>query len=257
MTRDPQLTTVESWERLWARPGRTGVGRRVRERLRLTTTWHRLLERLLDSARCDGSARVLELGCAPGTMLATLHRLRPDLTYAGIDNAPQGLAAASELLAAAGVDASLLLGDIRDAVVPPVDLVMSFGLVEHFAEPADAMRCHRRFLVPGGVVAVTVPNYAHPAVVPLLRRFTPATLETHNLAVMSPPALGSALTAAGFTRVRTGASGTAMLPCSRVRPGVAGAGYRQAARAWNAAASLLPERVPWAATIWATGVNAE
>jgi SAM-dependent methyltransferase len=255
MTRGSQLTEVESWEQLWARTGRSSLADRVRRRLRLTTIWHRRLEYLLDSARGGGPARVLELGCAPGTMLQTLHRLRPHHHYAGIDNAPNGLDRARDLLAAAGIDASLHLGDIRDADVPPVDLVMSFGLVEHFTDPADALRCHRRFLVPGGVAAVTVPNYAHPAAVRVVRRFSPATLETHNLAVMSPDALASALTAAGFSDVRAGESGTAVLPCSRVRPGIAGACYRQAARVWNVGASLLPERIPWAGTIWAIGVN--
>jgi SAM-dependent methyltransferase len=257
MTPEPQLTTIKYWERLWAGTDRTASGGRLRRRLRLTTTWYRLLERLLDSARCDGPARVLELGCAPGTMLRTLHRLRPDHSYAGIDNAPDSLIAARDLLAAAGIDAPLHLGDIRDTHLPPVDLVMSFGLIEHFVDPAEAMRYHRRFLQPGGVAAVTVPNYAHPAVVPVLRRFSPATLDTHNLAVMSPAALGSALTAAGFTDVRTGESGTALLPCSRVRPDFGGTCYRQVARVWNVGTSVLPEGVPWAATIWATGVNPE
>lgn len=251
--RQQELTTVDSWERLWNHqapdPANSGTDRRFRT----ARSWHRLLAELLDSTGRAGVAQVLELGCAPGRMLLDLHRLRPQHHYHGLDYAPAGLDRARALLAAAGVPATLHLGDIRDAVVAPADLVLSFGLVEHFADPAEAIGYHRRFLAPGGTAAVTVPNYAHPLVVAILRRFSPETLATHNLTAMSPDRLREAFRRAGFTDVHAGECGGALLPNSRPRPGPLGRAYRLGSQGWNAAARLGPQGFPWSSVIWARG----
>lgn len=258
MTRSTELTSTESWDQLWTQPRPSRMTNQVKQRLRGTRTWHQLLADLLDSTgrRPGGPVDVLELGCAPGSMLMLLHQIRPTHTYHGIDYAPEGLRNARALLAASGIPATLHLGDVRTAEVPPVDLVVSFGLVEHFEEPAEIVGHHRRFLRPGGVAAVTVPNYAHPALVALLRRFSPETLATHNLRVMSEESLRAAFTTAGLVDIRTGASGGPIMPNSRVRRDLSGSSYRLAARTWNVCSDLLlPEGWPWSANIWATGVR--
>jgi len=244
-----ELTTAGSWDRLWAgsRHRRTGL----RSRLRTRKAWVGLLQNLLDVP--SGAADVLELGCAPGTMIEQLHALRPDHRYRGIDISEDGLKIARQSLADKGISADLDYGDIRDAEVPLADLVVSFGLAEHFTDPAEAMRYHRRFVKPGGHVAVTVPNYSHRVVVQAMRWFSPETLATHNLGIMSQTALSQALTDAGFSDVETGECGGPMLPNSRPRPGLAGRVYRQAARAWNVGSTLLPEGRPWSTALWATG----
>lgn len=196
---------------------------------------------------------MLELGCAPGAMIEQLHSICPSHRYRGIDIAEDALVDTRERLQSQGIHADLAVGDIRDAVVPPADLVVSFGLAEHFADPSDALRYHLRFVKPGGHVALTVPNYAHPVVVRAMRWFSPETLATHNLAIMSPSALSRALTDAGFVLVRVGESGGALLPNSRPRPGPIGKAYRFAARAWNVITTALPEGRPWSSSIWAIG----
>ncbi len=248
VTRD-ELTTADSWDRLWGSERSRQAG--VRSRLRQQTAWLNLLRRLLDTP--TGSADVLELGCAPGAMIEQLHILRPDHRYRDIDIAADGLKIARRRLSVQGIDADLQLGDIRNAEVPPADLVMSFGLAEHFANPVDALRYHRRFVKPGGHVAVTVPNYAHPVVVWAMRWFSPDTLATHNLSIMSVPALHQAMTDAGFMDVQVGESGGPTLPASRPRPGPVGKAYRLAARAWNVGSTLLPEGLPWSTSLWAVG----
>lgn len=254
MARREELTTVDSWERLWVRR-RSAALVRVKRRLGGTKAWHQLLTTFLDGVAGGRPVDVLELGCAPGSMLLELHRLRPDNSYRGVDLAPQGLAAARAALRSAGVAAKLHHGDVRDVVLDPADLVVSFGLVEHFADPAEIVRHHARLARPGGTVAVTVPNYGHPAVVALLRRFCPETLATHNTDVMSVESLRAAFTAAGLGRVRAGQAGGPVLPNSRVRGGAAGASYRLLSRGWNLCAYRLPSGRPWPAVLWATGVN--
>jgi trans-aconitate methyltransferase len=221
----------------------------------VTRTWHQLLEDLLESTGADHPIKVLELGCAPGSMLVKLHGLRPANSYFGMDSAPRGLAAARQLLAATGVDAQLHLGDLREVRLSPVDLVVSFGLIEHFEDPTEIMSHHRQFLSPGGVAAVTVPNYSHPVVVALMKRFAPETLATHNLRIMSQRSLHRAFTDAGFSDVRVGESGGSLLPNSRVRRDFPGISYSLAARSWNLSTNFLPDRWPWPAVIWGTGVH--
>lgn len=249
MRRD-ELTTAASWDRLWRAPQARAAG--ARSRLRTQEPWLRLLGHLLDAS--PPGSHVLELGCAPGAMIEQLHALRPDRVYRGIDIAEEGLAAARARLGAQGIDAELTLGDIRDADVEPADLVISFGLAEHFTDPTEAVRHHVRFVKPGGRVAVTVPNYAHPVVVRAMRWFTPETLATHNLDIMSRPALTAAMTGAGLVDVVTGESGGPTLPNSRPRPGVAGTAYKLAARGWNLTTStVLPERTLWSSSVWGLG----
>lgn len=248
------LTTVETWDTLWTAPSNRLINR-CKSHLRHAKTWRRLLARFLDAPGVAGPIDVLELGCAPGQMLLQLHQLRPANHYHGIDMAPDGLALAHERLRAAGVPAGLHLGDIRHARVPPADLVVSFGLVEHFTDTVEIIRHHRRFLRPGGVAAVSVPNYAHPLVVSLLTRFSQTTLDTHYLGVMSSRALHAAFAEAGFTEIRTGSTGSPLIPSSSVRPGLAGSSYRFAARGWNLCASLGLDSWPWPSHIWAMGVS--
>lgn len=250
MTGD-ELTTADSWDQLWAgtRSRRTGL----RSKLRTQAAWVRLLRRLLDIP--GKGADVLELGCAPGAMIEQLHSLRPDHHYRGIDIAEGGLEIARRLLAAQGIESDLRLGDIRTAVIPPADLVVSFGLAEHFSDPAAVLRHHKRFVKPGGHVAITVPNYAHPVVVRAMQLFSPETLATHNLSIMSLPALREALTEAGFVDVQVGESGGPTLPNSRPRKGPAGTVYRFVARGWNVGSTLLPEGWLWSSALWAVGRN--
>jgi SAM-dependent methyltransferase len=254
MQKKDGLTTAESWDQIWSVDDGHGSPR-LRTRLAPGRAWCRLLESLLDAPKTNGSLDVLELGCAPGAMIMQLHALRPQYRYRGLDTSAAGLRIARSRLREAGIAAELHEGDMRDADLPGADLVVSFGLAEHFADPAEAMRYHRRFVKPGGMVAVTVPNYANPLVVRLLRKFSPETLATHNLAIMSVENIREALRGAGFVDVVSGKSGYALLPNSRPRPGPAGSAYRFVTRAWNLASGALPEGVPWTSSVWATGVN--
>jgi SAM-dependent methyltransferase len=243
-----ELTTAQSWDEIWSRDSSPAP----QSRTRLARSWQRVLAQLLSHA--SPGAGVLELGCAPGTMLADMHRIRPDVGYRGVDYAPSGLLRCQRLLRDAGIDAELELGDITaELPLAPADLVVSFGLIEHFDDPTEAIGYHRNLCRPGGTVGVTVPNYSHPLVVGLLRRYSPETLATHNLAAMSTDRLAQAMEGAGLVNVECAASGGPILPNGRASATVGGRVYRHAARAWNLASGVLPSAWPWPAVIWATG----
>ncbi len=246
------LTTANYWDRTWT----TQLPRSVRllERLRKATRWKfdRLLGRLVDAVG-KPEADILELGCAPGTILECIHRLRPGHRLHGIDFSADGCRMAGERLAAAGVAATLHQGDVR-TLAPPrhYDLVLSCGLIEHFTDPVEILRCHTRFAAPGGLVAVTVPNFAAPVVRFFLRRFHPEVFVTHNLAIMSPPALAEALRAAGLGQVAVGRDGGSQLVSDVGHAGLTGRLYRRAAQAWNTLVVPLPGGL-WQAYLWGLG----
>lgn len=245
-----ELTTATSWDHIWE----GGTRRRfsgLHSKLPSQVAWVNLLRRILDVP--GRNSAVLELGCAPGTMIGQMHELRPDHEYGGIDISRSGLDIARARLTAKGIQADLLYGDMRDAVVALADLVVSFGLIEHFASPTQAMQDHLRFVKPGGYVAVTVPNYSHPVVVRAMKWFSPETLATHNLEVMSTLALRKALSEAGFVGIKVGECGGPTLPNSRPRPDLLGKAYRLASQGWNVGTAAFPEKWPWSACLWAVG----
>ena len=60
-----------------------------------------------------------------------------------------------------GVAATIHFGDFRDVELSrQFDMVMSFGLIEHFDYPVLIVKDYARLCAPGGRVALTVPNFA-------------------------------------------------------------------------------------------------
>ena len=81
------------------------------------------------------------------------------------------------------------------------DLVCSFGLIEHFTNLEQVLRCHLKFMKPGGLLFVTLPNFC--GVNGLLQKiFDPANLAIHNLAVMDLVLLRNALSALGMLDIQ-------------------------------------------------------
>jgi SAM-dependent methyltransferase len=211
-----------------------------------------MLSRLVAAVGPD-PADIVELGCAPGIVLERLHRLHPQHRLHGIDFAPDGCRLARERFRAAGFPVTLHEGDLRSIELPRrYDLVLSCGLIEHFADPVEILRCHLRFAVPGGLVAVTVPNFATPVVRFFLQRFHPEALDTHNLAIMSETALMAALQAAGLHQVVVGSTGGPQVVTDISRRGLLGRTYCGAGQLWNFLAALLPVGF-WQSHLWGLG----
>jgi SAM-dependent methyltransferase len=209
-----------------------------------------LVGRLVDLGGTS-SADILEVGCAPGRFLSMIGKSRPQHRLAGVDLATDAVARMRE----AGCQAELFEGDVRTVELPrKFDVVLSFGLLEHFDDPVEIVRAHARHAKAGGHVAVTVPNYAAPPVRALLQRFSPRTIETHNLELMHPDRLASTLLRAGLTDVDAGAASGPVLPSTLADRNLSGQLYRVASRVWNVGTSFVPfaERL-WQAHLWAHG----
>jgi len=118
--------------------------------------YHQLFERVLGPA---AGRSLLEVGCARSAWLPYFARRGYDIT--GLDYSERGLALTRRQLDDAGVDGQLVLADF---FAPPVelrgrfDVLVSFGVVEHFEHTAECLSALAAFLRPGGLAITFIPN---------------------------------------------------------------------------------------------------
>lgn len=108
----------------------------------------------------EQSFELLEVGCAQSRWLphfATEHGAR----VCGLDYSEIGCEVERTILREAGIDGEILCGDLfepPDALTNRFDVVVSFGLVEHFDDTASVIRALREYARPGGLLVTVVPN---------------------------------------------------------------------------------------------------
>jgi 2-polyprenyl-3-methyl-5-hydroxy-6-metoxy-1,4-benzoquinol methylase len=176
MSLSDKKTTRAHWENVWRRDPRTAL-------LSWLDVGSRNLQRLLRRHVRPGM-RYLEIGCAPGRLLAWVAvKLQADVS--GLDYSPTGCKAARETLLRLGVAADLRCEDVFENSFNrgSFDVVASFGLIEHFDDPMPVVQRHIELLRSGGVALVVVPNYRG-LYGRLQGRFDPKNLEIHNLDIM-------------------------------------------------------------------------
>lgn len=164
------------------------------------------ITRLLSRHVRPGS-RYLEVGCAPGKLLAWVARiLRAEV--AGIDYSDAGILQCQRLFAALNLDVPLYQQDFFNHALPPesFDVVASFGFIEHFDDPVPAVERHLQLVKPGGLALITVPNYG--GIYGKLQGWCdPQNLALHNVGIMSVVALRKLVDPTRFASVRTYAFG--------------------------------------------------
>lgn len=109
-------------------------------------------------------ARVLDLGCATGRLLARL-AARPGFELAGADLSGVSLASAGRKLGALGRSAELKQCDIEQPLPwddASFDAVVSCGVLHHLPQPVRAFECALRVLRPGGTFIVADPLFPAP-----------------------------------------------------------------------------------------------
>ncbi len=135
-------------------------------------------------------ARMLDVGCGTGTVLAAIADECPGVSLAGLDLHPAAVAHARHRLERGGA-VDLVVGD---ALRPPFgavfDAVGMFDVLEHLPDDVAALRAQRAMVRPGGSLILTVP--ADPA---LWSYFDEAARHTRRY---TGETLAAALAAAGF-----------------------------------------------------------
>jgi cyclopropane fatty-acyl-phospholipid synthase-like methyltransferase len=104
--------------------------------------------------------KLLEVGCARSAWLPYFAR-EFGFTVCGIDYSDIGCQQARHVLACAGVQGEIVKANLFDP--PPhllhsQDVVISFGLVEHFLDTAGCLKSLGRLLAPSGLLITIVPN---------------------------------------------------------------------------------------------------
>ena len=165
--------TKDAWDSRWR-------GISLPTKLRLWVPSIRAFDRFFRAALPNlRGKRVLEVGCCPGRWMVYFAR-QHGASVAGIDYAPQACDITRRNLQLHGLEAPCFHGDARDPApdVGRYDLAFSMGVVEHYDDPREILRAHADLVVPGGTVAVTMPNYAglHGM---LLRRYNREAYQQH------------------------------------------------------------------------------
>ena len=105
-------------------------------------------------------AALLEIGCARSAWLPYFHR-EFGFDVSGLDYSEIGCRQARDVLAAAGVEGEIVCADL---FAPPerlrraFNVVVSFGVVEHFENTGAALAACAALLRPGGRMVTLIPN---------------------------------------------------------------------------------------------------
>jgi SAM-dependent methyltransferase len=126
-------------------------------------------------------ASILEAGCARSTWLPYF-AIHHALAVGGLDYSKEGCEQARSILAREGVTGEIIEADMFD---PPADwvgrfdVVISFGLVEHFSDTSSAVAALAEYLKPGGLMITVIPNMGRSVVGWLQRMLDRRVFDVH------------------------------------------------------------------------------
>lgn len=170
----------------------TGGGGDPRDQARLQVTADEIARHLPDR-----DARIVDIGCANGGMLAALRALGYQ-NLLGIDPSPECVANTLRLFSIPARQG--WLGALPPETAP-ADLVILSHVLEHVLDLADAVARTRAVLAPGGLVYVEVPDasrYAECLAAPF------QDFNTEHINHFSPASLANLFASHGFDLVAEG-----------------------------------------------------
>jgi trans-aconitate 2-methyltransferase len=147
---------------------------------------------LVGQVRADEPANVVDLGCGPGQLTASLADRWPGATVLGIDSSPEMIEQARRY---AGDRVRFAVQDLREwRPAEPVDVILSNATLQWVPDHRDLLPRLVAALAPGGWLAFQVPgNFAEPSHVLLDRladdpRFARFTAARERPAAFDPAA---------------------------------------------------------------------
>ena len=112
---------------------------------------------LVRQIRADEVRTVVDLGCGPGGLTATLREYWPEATITGIDSSPPMIEAAQKF---ADDHLTFELGDVHDWSVPEgsVDVIVTNATLQWVPDQLDLLPGFVKALRPGGWLAIQIPG---------------------------------------------------------------------------------------------------
>jgi SAM-dependent methyltransferase len=129
----------------------------------------------------DGK-RICEVGGGDGQLSAYMARLHPSASFSIIDYSEKGCELARQRSLRERVSLSVHQQDLFYPDGPMLgvfDVVMSFGVVEHFRDLTGVLTAKRRLLRPGGVMFTLIPNFSGSVYAPLCKRWSRTVFDDH------------------------------------------------------------------------------
>lgn len=111
-------------------------------------------------AHSPARRRLIEIGCGASHWLPYFHRAF-GYDVSGIDCTVAGIRLSQAILGRAGVSGRIVQGDLFEPSpdwIGQFDVVVSFGLVEHFENISQIVSACARYLSPGGQMITLVPT---------------------------------------------------------------------------------------------------
>lgn len=106
------------------------------------------------------NAKLLEIGCGSSQWLPYFQK-EMGFDVSGIDYSPEGCQKSEKILADNNATGKIYCEDFHSPpfkLVQAFDIVVSFGVVEHFEKTAKCLQNFAFFLKPGGIMITIVPN---------------------------------------------------------------------------------------------------
>lgn len=118
---------------------------------------------LVARVRVEDPARVLDVGCGPGSLTRSLAERWPDARVTGVDSSADMIAAAAEFALPGRVD--FVRADLRDwKPAEPADVVTANAVLQWVPGHLDLLPDLAGWLAPGGALAFQVPdNFTEPS----------------------------------------------------------------------------------------------
>jgi SAM-dependent methyltransferase len=188
-----RLTTQETWREHWS----------SKEHIQFISDsycYHDFIKRAVEKLPPNGTC--IELGGFPGKFSIFFKKycgLNPTLLDFHFEET-----ILKDLIEFNGLqyeDIKRIQADIFTHVpVEQYDMVCSFGLIEHFTDLKEVMNSHLKYMKPGAVLLIALPNFR--GINGLLQKyFDPANLKIHNMEIMNPVLLKNTLTDIGMMEI--------------------------------------------------------
>ena len=103
---------------------------------------------------------LIEVGCARSPALPVLAK-RLNIKVAGLDYSPNGCQQTLLMLEREGVAAEVYCHDLLELpqyLLEKFDVVVSFGLIEHFSSTQGVISILAKLVKPGGIIITSIPN---------------------------------------------------------------------------------------------------